>query len=145
MDPALGVADLKPLDEVWRPVERSDLFFTVALGVVAGIIVLFALIGIYALMSFTVAQRAREIGIRAALGANPRRIIATIFSRGVVQIGLGVLIGVAIASLTVARSPGGAELVGGVAAAMVVVGLMGCTVPAIRALRIEPTEALRAE
>lgn len=145
MDPGLGLAELKPLDEVWRPVERSNAFFTVALGVVAAIILLFALIGIYALMSFTVAQRTREIGIRAALGADPRRIIVTIFSRAMRQIGLGVLLGATLISLTVLDSPGGLRLVGGVAAAMVVVGLLGCLIPAMRALRIHPTEALRAE
>jgi putative ABC transport system permease protein len=145
VDPALSVVDLMPLEEIWRPVERSGAALAAALGVVALIIVLFALIGIYALTSFTVAQRAREIGIRAALGANPRRIVATIFSRAVSQIGLGIVIGAALVSLTVARSPDGIRLVGGVAMAMAAVGLMGCIVPAIRALRIHPTEALRAE
>lgn len=145
VDPAIGIADLKPLDEVWRPVERSNVFFTVALGIVGAIILLFALIGIYALMSFTVAQRTREIGIRAALGADPRRIVMTIFSRAMGQIGLGVVVGAALVSLTVADDPEGRRLVGAVAATMVVVGLMGCLIPAMRALRIHPAEALRAE
>jgi putative ABC transport system permease protein len=143
VDPALGVADLMPLDDVWRPVERSNVFFTLALAVVAGVILLFALIGIYALMSFTVARRTREIGIRSALGADPRRILLTIFSRAMAQIGLGVVIGAALISLTLARSPDGLLLVAAVAGAMLAVGLMGCVVPARRALRVEPTEALR--
>jgi putative ABC transport system permease protein len=145
VDPALGVADVMPLDDVWRPVERSNVFFTLALAMVAGVILLFALIGIYALMSFTVARRTREIGIRAALGADPRRILLTIFSRAMAQIGLGVVIGATLISLTLARSPDGLLLVAAVAAAMLAVGLMGCVVPALRALRIEPTAALRAE
>lgn len=145
VDPAIGIADLKPLDEVWRPVERSNVYFTVALGTVGAIILLFALIGIYALMSFTVAQRTREIGIRAALGADPRRIVVTIFSRAMGQIGLGVVVGAVLVSLTVADDADGRRLVAAVAAAMVVVGLMGCLIPAMRALRIHPTEALRAE
>ncbi|HVS62383.1 MAG TPA: ABC transporter permease [Thermoanaerobaculia bacterium] len=145
VDPRVGVADLVPLDDVWRPVERSDAFFVMALGVVAAIILLFALIGIYALMSFTVTQRAREIGIRAALGADPRRIVVSIFSRAMAQIGLGVVAGAVLVSLTVARDPEGLRLVAGVAAAMVVVGLAGCFLPVLRALRIHPTEAFRAE
>ncbi|HET9985725.1 MAG TPA: ABC transporter permease [Longimicrobiales bacterium] len=145
VDPDLTVSDLMPLAAVWRPVERSNVAFVAGLFVVAGIILLFALMGIYALMSFTVAQRAREIGIRAALGANPGRILAAIFSRAMMQIGLGVLIGVAVASLTVARTPGGFRLVGGVALAMAAVGLVGCVVPARRALRVQPIDALRAE
>ena len=119
--------------------------FAAGLSVVAAVIVLFALIGIYALMSFTVAQRAREIGIRAALGANPRRLIGSIFSRAMMQIGLGVLAGAVLVSATVARSPEALRLVAWVAAAMVAVGLIGCAAPARRALRIQPIDALRAE
>lgn len=145
VDPDLGITDLMPLDDVWRPVERANVFFTAALGVVAAIILLFAMIGIYALMSFTVAKRTREIGIRAALGADPQSIVLAIFSRAMGQIGLGVVAGAVLVSLTVARSPDGFRLVDGVAAAMVAVGLLGCVVPAMRALGIQPTEALRAE
>jgi len=145
IDPALGFSDVSPLDEVWRPVERSNAFFAAALATISAIILLFALIGIYALMSFTVAQRAREIGIRAAMGADPRRIIIAIFSRALGQIALGILAGAALVSLTATRTPEGFRIVAGVAAAMVVVGLLGCVVPAIRALRIQPIEALRAE
>ena len=145
VDPSLGMAGLKPLEEIWRPVERSDAFFVVALGIIAGIILLFAMIGIYALMSFTVGQREREIGIRSALGADPRRILASIFTRALTQIGLGILAGGVLISLTLARSPSEWRLVGGVALAMAAVGLLGCVVPALRALRIQPTDALRAE
>jgi putative ABC transport system permease protein len=145
VDPALGIADVRPLDEVFRPVERAGAVLAATLSVVALIILLFALMGIYALMSFAVAQRAREIGIRAALGADPRRIVTAIFSRGLMQVGLGILLGAALVSLTVARSPEGLRLVAGVAVAMAAVGLIGCVVPAARALRIQPVEALRAE
>ncbi|HEY8470443.1 MAG TPA: ABC transporter permease [Longimicrobiales bacterium] len=145
VDARLGIADVAPLDEIWRPVQRSDAYFTAALAVVGAILLLFALIGIYALMSFTVAQRTREIGIRVALGADPKRLILSTFARGSTQIGLGIALGAALVSLTVARSAEGLRLVGGVAAGMVIVGLAGCVVPALRALRIQPAEALRVE
>lgn len=145
MDPNLDVAGVMPLDDVWRPVQRSDAYFTVVLGVVVGVIVLFALMGIYALTSFTVARRTREIGIRATLGASPRRILITLFSRALPQIGAGIVLGAVLSSLAVAGDPAGLVLVGGVAAAMLLVGLAGCAVPAIRALRIQPMEALRVE
>ncbi|MBX6365070.1 MAG: ABC transporter permease, partial [Gemmatimonadetes bacterium] len=145
VDPDLTVSDLMPLDAVWRPVERGNVALVAGLFVVAGIILLFALMGIYALMSFTVAQRAREIGIRAALGADPRRILAAIFSRALMQLGLGVLLGAALSSLAVMDAPGGLRLVAGVAVAMAAVGLVGCMVPARRALRVQPIDALRAE
>jgi putative ABC transport system permease protein len=145
LDPSLGIADLMSLEEVWRPAERSNAFFAAALSVVAAIILLFALIGIYSLMSFTVTQRAREIGIRAALGADSRKIILSIFSRALLQIGLGIAAGAALVSLTVARNPDGLRLVAGVSVAMAAMGLVGCFLPAARALRIQPVQALRAE
>ena len=145
VDPDLAMTGLEPLDEIWDPVERSQVFFVAAMNVVAAIIVLFALIGIYALMSFTVAQRAREIGIRSALGADPRRIIAAIFSRAMFQIGLGIVVGGVLVSALVFKNPDEMRLVAGVALAMAVVGLLACVLPAMRALRIQPTEALRAE
>jgi predicted permease len=145
MDPSLGVSEVMPLDDVWRPVQRSDAIFTVVVVVVVAIILLFALIGIYALTSFTVTRRTREIGIRATLGAGPGRILLTLFSRVLIQIGAGIVLGATLVSLTVARDPAGLRLVGGVAASMLVVGLAGCAVPAIRALRIHPVEALRTE
>lgn len=145
VDQNLALLALKPLDEIWRPVLRSNTFFVAALGVVAAIILLFAMIGIYALMSFTVTRRAREIGIRTALGAEPRRIVVSIFARAMAQIGLGVAVGAVLISALVASDPGGIPIVAGVAAAMMLVGMAGCVLPARRALRIQPTEALRAE
>ena len=55
--------------------------------------------GIYALMSFTVARRRREVGIRAALGAQPRRLLASIFSRALGQLAVGVVVGLLAAAL----------------------------------------------
>lgn len=139
------LTDLRPLRDVWRPIERSDLFFTFALAAVAAIILLFALMGIYALMAFTVAQRSREIGIRAAMGAEPARLLAAIFRRALLQIGTGVLIGAAVVGSTLIDEPGGLLLVVGVAGAIALMGLVGTAVPAARALRIQPIEALRTD
>jgi hypothetical protein len=145
VDPAIAIANLQPLDVAWQPVQRSDAFFAGALSVVAGVLLLFALVGIFALMSFTVSQRAREIGIRAALGADPRRLVLSIFSRAFGQIALGVIVGGALVSVHLGGMPGGLALVGSVAGLMVAFGLIGCVLPALRALRIQPTQALRAE
>jgi hypothetical protein len=145
VDPRLGMPELKPLSAVWRPVQQGNRFLLVGLGVLAGVIVFFALMGIYALTSFTVERRAREIGIRAALGAQPGRILTAIFSRVILQIGIGVAVGGTLVSVVLLTEPGGLNIVAGVAAALFVVGALGAGVPAIRALRIPPTEALRAE
>jgi ABC-type antimicrobial peptide transport system permease subunit len=138
------VTDLASLAEVWRPVQRSDIFFMASINVVALVILAFALIGIYAMMSFTVAQRAREIAIRAALGADNRSILRSIFARALLQIGAGVVVGAAIVSIAIVRTTSGAALVAGVAVLMILFGLAGCTLPARRALRIQPTDALKA-
>jgi predicted permease len=143
VDSSLAVDELMTLQEVWSPVRRSDRFFTIAIAAVSTLALLFSLAGIYALMTFTVAQRAREIAIRAALGAQPRRIVAAIFSRALAQIGIGVAIGATLISLTAVESPGGAGIVAGVAALMMGIGIAACAVPAVRALRIHPADAFR--
>jgi len=116
-----------------------------------GSVLLLSTAGIYALMSFTVNQRRREIGVRAAVGADARRILTSVLSRASRQLVLGVVIGLGL-SVVVDRLSGGAlmggrglVLVPGIAAFMVVVGLLAAAGPARRGLRVEPTEALRAD
>jgi putative ABC transport system permease protein len=125
------------------------------IGLVLGLVILSVLLlsaaGIYALMSFTVSQRRHEIGIRAALGGDPRRILRGIFSRAVRQLGGGLALGlVAAAVMDVAT---GGELLSGrglvllpaVCLVMGTVGLLAALGPARRGLRIQPMEALREE
>ena len=92
-DPTLRIYDLMALERI----EDSDIatarFFMTVTSLVATVALVLATAGIYALTSFTLARRTREIGIRAALGAAPRRIVTALFSRTFVQVGLGVLIG----------------------------------------------------
>ncbi|HEX5436655.1 MAG TPA: FtsX-like permease family protein, partial [Gemmatimonadaceae bacterium] len=107
--------------------------------------------GIYALMSITITRRRREIGIRSALGGQPRRLLASILSRATGQIAIGIVIGVGLSGLTDRAMDGwmmhgqGTYLLPGVAALMTAVGLVAAIGPARRALRIQPTEALKAE
>ena len=98
--------------------------------------------GVYALMSIGVTRRVGEIAIRAALGAQPTRLLAAIFSRAFVQAGLRVP-----ARATGAVALGGTTLGGEVALVatfMMVVGAVACIVPARRVLRLAPSEALKA-
>ena len=112
-------------------------------------VLLLAAAGVYALMSFTVTQRRREIGIRSALGAHPRRLLAGVFARAFGQIALGVLVGAVIAGLGEFAMDGefmdgnGAVLLPIVAVLMAGAGLIATLGPALRGLRIHPTEALR--
>ena len=114
-------------------------------------VLLFSAAGVYSLMSFTVAQRRREIGIRAALGASSMGVLRSVFSRVAVQVGMGVVLGalgaMAIAPLSddVVLAERLAIVTPAIALIMVVVGVVAAYGPARRSLRIQPTEAVRAE
>jgi len=104
--------------------------------------------GIFALMSVSVARRTREIGLRAALGATPIRLLGGIFTRALVLVGSGVGAGNGVLLLIAWLSPelvvapiAGALLA--TSAIMLTAGLLACAEPARRALRISPTDALR--
>ncbi|HVL68751.1 MAG TPA: ABC transporter permease [Vicinamibacterales bacterium] len=107
--------------------------------------------GIYAMMSFTVSQRRKEIGIRAALGANAGQLLRSIFTRAALQLAAGVVVGIVVALVIDRASEGellgplGRTLLPVTALVMTVVGLLATAGPARRGLRIHPAEALRAE
>jgi putative ABC transport system permease protein len=131
--------------------DRLFLRVAVVFGAVA---LLLATAGIYALIAFTLVRRTREMAIRMALGAAPRRIITAVLSRAFVQVGLGVLAG-ALPAVEIIRSgaedvggmsmPGAAGVTLGICAFVVLVATIACATPVRRALRIEPTEALRSD
>ena len=118
---------------------------------VMGSVIALSAAGIYSLMSFTVARRRKEIGIRAALGADPRRILAGIFSRVFGQLAIGAVLGVAGAVALEEILEGemfqgnGLVILPIVAVLMTAVGVLAAAGPARRGLRIHPTEALREE
>ena len=149
VDPTLQLTRVLPLDGMY--VERGRLMGLLALVVVLvmGSVLLLSSAGIHALMSFTVNQRRREIGIRAALGADARRILTAVLARATWQLGIGIVVGLAL-SFVIDRLSGGAVLGGhglalapGIAAFMAVVGLLAAAGPARRGLRVQPTEAIR--
>jgi hypothetical protein len=107
--------------------------------------------GIYAMMSFTVSQRRKEIGIRAAMGADAGQLLRSIFTKAALQLAAGVVVGIVMALMIDRASDGemlglfGRALVPLTAVVMTIVGLVATIGPARRGLRIQPTEALRAE
>lgn len=150
VDPALRVERFRFLDGVLGQQEANNSMVAYALAVVMGIVVLFSVAGIYTLMAFTVSQRRREIGIRSALGAQPSRLILGIFRSALGPVVTGAALGGLAAILLDFYLPidqmGGRNVPGilpGAVAFIILVGLLALAGPALRALHVDPTEALR--
>jgi putative ABC transport system permease protein len=151
VDPDLHLRKIRGLDEVMRSEQWiSRLQAGVALAVTVSVLILSSA-GIYALMSFTVSQRRKEIGIRMALGADWKRIVVNIFSRALLQIAAGAAVGTALGAGLQKAAGGspmggnGAIVVPAVALVIASVGFLAALGPARRSLRIQPTEALREQ
>ena len=145
VDPMIRLTHVQPLAGVGGSEATINWALTAVAWLISFLVLLLSATGIHSLMSFTVARRTREIGIRAALGASPGRIVAGIFSRAFLQISAGVLAGSGLAALLGLGSMRQVLLLLAADGLMLVVGLTACAVPLRRALRIDPTEALRAE
>ena len=162
VDPTVRVSEVQRLDKVTDPILWAIGLWVRLTVLLTAIALLLSLAGIYAVLSFTVARRTREIGVRVALGASRRRVVTAIFRRPLTQVGLGVVAGTAlIAAGTVAASgwapdrgidlskigisAGQIALLVAYAVLMLGVCLLACVVPTRRALGVEPTEALRME
>jgi hypothetical protein len=138
VDPTLRVSAY-PLVEIEREANLGFRLMAIGLSLVIVAVLLLSAAGIYALMSFTVSQRRKEIGIRVALGANARMLLASIFARA------GGQLAVSADSLSGGTLFGneGIVLLPAMSALMVVVGLLAAVGPARRGLRVQPTQALR--
>jgi len=150
LDPALRLSRVESVAQLHRQRLQGERVLTLAIAFATLSVLLLSAAGIHALMSFTVTQRRREIGIRTALGAQPRRILGSVFARALNQLALGVGLGCVL---------GGALLFGGlefpterailvlftVVAVVLGVGLLAALGPARRGLSIDPMRALREE
>lgn len=153
VDPELPVDRIRPLSEVLSTSVAAPRFRTVLLGAFAGTALLLAMIGVYGLVSYSVAQRTREIGIRVALGASPSQVIRPIVRHGMLLAVLGVAIGLVAALFTSQLVAGLLFGVGSadpatfaaVAVLQLTVALFASYIPSRRALRVDPLTALRTE
>jgi hypothetical protein len=151
VDPTLRFARIRTLDAALNAGLDGQRLGVLALVLVVVSVVLLSAAGIYALMAFTVARRQREIGIRMALGARAGRVLVDILSHALRQIGMGIAIGVLLGPVVfrfIGNSSTWRELgvqIAAMAAMAIVVGLLATIAPARRALRVQPTEALRAD
>ncbi len=153
VDAGLHVRDARPLEEWIRERDRNVTVPAMALAAVTALVLFLSALGIFSLTSVSVSRRTREIGLRAALGANPRHVLAGIVSRGLVLMGSGIAVGgilllwgVTFAGPTGRPAEDVAQFVvwlGVTSVVMLAACLLACFVPARRALRINPADALR--
>ncbi len=153
IDPHLPLYNIKTLStEIDESLvqERLVTWLTVAFGVLA---TLLTALGLYGVLTFSVARRTREIGIRVALGAQRRDVFRLIMIRGVILVGVGVTIGVAasvafsrlLSALLFGVTPNNLATLVGVSAGLIAVALLACYLPARRATKVDPMVALRYE
>ena len=148
VEPTMWVDDVLPYEDALRGHRAAKKLIVSVLALLTLMTLLLSAGATYALMSFTVSQRTREIGIRTALGAYPRRIVAAILSRALAQLGAGIVVGwmlgaVVLNATTDEKVLGGLEVFVAMSVVVLVVGLFACAPPARRVLRIQPTDALR--
>jgi putative ABC transport system permease protein len=152
-DSALAVFGLEPLTETVSRSVSERRFTMLVLGLLAGVALLLAAIGIHGVLSYAVEQRRREIGIRMALGAQPGRVLRLIVGQGVGLAAAGAVLGVggawlltrAMNSLLFDVTPTDPLTFVAVPAVLATVALFASYIPARRAMRLDPVRALRAE
>jgi putative ABC transport system permease protein len=153
IDPAIPLANIRTLDQVASRSLAPRRFTLQLLGGFAVIALVLAAIGIYGLLSELVAQRRSEIGVRLALGAEPRAIVGLVTAGALRAVAIGIVLGLAgawaasqlIRQFTFQVSPSSPWVFAGTAVLLTVVACVAAYVPARRATRIDPIVALRAE
>jgi len=153
MDPDLPLGTPRTMDQILGE-EMSPQRFTAGLFAgFAAIALLLAAVGIYGVMSFAVAQRTHEIGLRMALGAGQGNVLALILKEGMLLAGIGLALGL-LGAYGVGKVMHGLlfnvavfdfAAFGAVAAALLLAGLLACFIPAHRATLVDPMQALRQE
>jgi putative ABC transport system permease protein len=152
-DKDLPVLELQPLTTYLRDAVAQPRFRTVLVGVFGATAIALSAIGIYGVISYTVLQRTREIGVRVALGAERAQVLGLVMGHGLklVLLGLGIGLGGALVLTRLFRSllfgvaPGDPLTYAGTIIVLISVALLACYIPARRAMRVDPLVALRYE
>jgi putative ABC transport system permease protein len=153
LDPDLAITDIRTMEQRVHESLAGDRFMAVLFGGFAAVALLLAALGIYGVMSFTVAQRTHEIGLRMALGAGRDRVLRHVLRDGMTTSLLGVLLGCGgayLAGRAMKSMLFGVDAVDPIAFAIVTGLLLGsavlaCLIPALRAASVDPMTALRQE
>jgi predicted lysophospholipase L1 biosynthesis ABC-type transport system permease subunit len=153
VNPSLAVAEVQTLGTVYDSSLARASFTLALLAVAAGMALLFGVVGIYGVVSYSVSQRNREIGIRLAMGARFGQVIGLFVRHGLAVSGIGVACGLAVAlvltrlmkSLLFAVSPLDPLTYVAALAGLILAAALASYLPARRATRVDPAEALRVE
>ena len=151
--PDLPIFDLFTMDEVFRSSISTQRLTMMLLATFSGLALLLAALGLYGVLSYSVGQRTREIGVRMALGAQSADVVSLVVRHGFNLASLGLLLGAAAAfaltrllrTVLYEVSPFDPASFGVVAVVLALIGLFACWLPARRATRVNPIEALRSE
>jgi putative ABC transport system permease protein len=153
MDPNVPIFDVKTMDQRLSESLARRRFAMLALGLFAGFALLLAIIGIYSVISYSVAQRTNELGIRLALGASQFHVLRLVLSAGfklaLIGIALGIVLSFAVtrflSSLLFGVRSTDLFTFGALSILLIVVSLLACYLPARRATKVDPLVALRYE
>ena len=153
IDPTIPLAKVATMDAVLAEAQSQPRFLTLLLTLFSGVALVIATVGIYGVISYSVARRSKEFGLRMALGAQPGRVLALVMKQGLALTAIGVAAGI-VAALLLTRLM--ATLLFGVqptdpltflsvSTILAVVALAASYVPALRATKVDPMKALRYE
>ncbi len=153
MEPDLPVAGVRPMTDFLSDSVAQPRFYAVLLGAFASVALLLAIVGIYGVVSYSVAQRTREIGVRMALGASSTDVLRLVVGSGVRVAAVGVVAGLAgafvltrlMSSLLFDVAPTDPLTFALAPAVLLAVAVAACLIPARRAIKVDPAVALRQE
>jgi putative ABC transport system permease protein len=149
----LPVDTVSTMDEILDSTVSPRRFSAILISIFAALALLLAAIGVYGVMSYMTGRRTGEMGIRMALGAQPRDVVRMILGEGILLATIGIVVGTAgaialtrfLASMLFEIKPTDPATFVGVAMLLLIVSLAACYIPARRAMRVDPVTALKCE
>jgi predicted permease len=153
LDPDMPLANIRTMDQMLAQQRWDIRVFGTMFSIFAGIAIVLATVGLYAVTAYSVTQRTQEIGVRMALGAQAAQIRNLILRRGLIQLAIGVTLGLAgaygvgrlLQNQLVQTGPNDPITLGSITLLLVLVGITACLWPARQATRLDPVTALRYE